>query len=134
MNGFSIDFEFPVSKEILFDYLVNKDKIPLYMQAEGFITPEVNGAVSLFDGWVAGKVILWMPSDLVEFTWVPEEWKSDEESLVCYSLKNSMSGCVLSITHQHFPNQKESDNHRQGWFDYVLNPLDELFQSRLQSS
>lgn len=86
----------------------------------------------MFDSWVTGHVLAYKPGKLLMVTWRVSEWpKTTPPSLVRYDLASHAKGTRLRITHDGLPSVSERDSHREGWKEYVIDPLKGYLAHRL---
>lgn len=96
----------------------------------GKVSLKEDGAIEMFDGWVKGKVLEFKPAKKLSYTWKPAEWdKKIPESIVEYILKEHQAGTEVILEHKDFPSQEEASKHKDGWVDYVFEPLNDYFTS-----
>ena len=125
---FEIRFEINASPEKVFKALTNSELIQQWCGSKGEVVP--NGEFSMFDGWVKGKTTKFEPNYALAYTWKPEDWDSSfSDSLVEYAFSPSINGTLIVLKHSQLPNQEEADSHRQGWYDYVLEPIKEYLET-----
>ena len=111
----------------VFRALTNPGMIKKWSGEDAVFELKKDGQVTLFDGWVTGNVLNFDPGKAVTHTWKPAEWKSKKKpSVVEYRLVPHEAGTRLSIVHTGFPGQDEADKHREGWVNFVLEPLNDF--------
>ena len=129
MTSFSIQMKFRVnaSPEEVFTLLADPEKIALWGGGKSVLEPKVGGQFEMFDGWVKGTVIDYVPGKALSYTWRPddfhEEWADSE---VHYKLRGVGEGTEISLEHVKLPNLKETKDHETGWEDYVFGPINEF--------
>jgi len=125
----SLSYIVYASPDKVFDALTKAAIIEEWCDGGGSIDLKKDGKVSLFGGWVTGKVVEYNKrSRALTFTWKPSEWdKKTLPSLVIYNLKEHPAGTEVLLEHSGFPNQEEADKHLDGWTDYVFEPLNDYF-------
>ena len=118
----STSFSFP-SKSI-FTAFTNAQQIKAWSGQRGRVQPIVGGKMELFDGWVTGIVLAYESGKYLSFTWKPSEWvKENQASIVTFYLKPTKSGSKLILKHSGFPNDGELQSHKDGWKEFVFDPL-----------
>lgn len=123
--SFSVSSIFAATCEEVFDALTNPKKL-IQWQGKGFISHEIGGEISLFDGWVKGMVLDFKPGESFAYTWRPEEWLKDwEDSEVRFTFSPLKKGTKVTVTHSKLPNATEAKEHKLGWSEYVFEPLKE---------
>lgn len=121
----------PAGPREVFRALTDATVIPQWCGQRGKVELRVGGRVEMFDGWVKGRVRIFKPDNSLTYTWLPGDWPDGAEaSLVTFSLKKSRSGTTVKLTHSNFPNPKELKNHKNGWTEYVFDPLKEYLLSQ----
>ena len=94
---------------------------------EGNVSKRVGGAFTMFDGWVAGKVLTYKPGKELAYTWKTTEWpKAWSPSKVQYTFTATKTGTTVTLTHSNLPNAKEAKDHRAGWTEHVFGPLEKF--------
>lgn len=79
-----------------------------------------------FNGWVSGTIEKLLPNTEIRLTWKPNIWnKKTAHSNVVLLLEPDIAGTKITITHSNLPNETESNNHKNGWVDMVLDPLND---------
>ncbi|MDX2196061.1 MAG: SRPBCC domain-containing protein [Cytophagales bacterium] len=110
--------------EEVFSALANEEQLSEYL-GECTLEPQKGGKVSLFDGWVKGKVLEFMFLETLSYTWKPAEW--DEKtpySVVKYVFKDLENYTEIILTHSNFISKKEAESHKKGWEEFVFAPLE----------
>ena len=108
----------------IFEVLTNSKKILEWSGQKGVVQQAIGGKFEMFDGWVKGTVLGFERGKLLVVTWKPEEWdKNSTSSIVTYRFTEMKDGTKISITHTGFPNSKEAQSHKEGWPQFVFEPL-----------
>ena len=131
MTDFScaISILLPCSINEAFSLLTNPDKIEEWGGGESICEPKAGGKFMLFDGWVEGEVLIYEPNKTLSYTWVIEDWESSyKPSIVRYDFTDDNGSARIELSHTNFPNQEEATNHKEGWYDHVLNPIMDYLQ------
>ena len=69
-------------------------------------------------------VLAYESDKYLSFTWKPSEWaKENQASIVTFCLKPTKKGSKLILTHSGFPNDRELRSHKDGWKEFVFDPL-----------
>src|SRR3990172_373942 len=130
-ESFQITVLLPAGPREVFRALTDAKVLSQWSGQRGKVEPRVGGRVEMFDGWVKGRVRIFKPDESLSYTWLPGDWPNGAEaSLVTYSLTKSRSGTKVRLTHSNFPNPKELKNHKNGWTEYVFDPLKEYLSSQ----
>lgn len=129
IHSIKIEVEIDCPTDLVFEMLTNPDVISIWSGDEAQFEPYAGGVVSLFGNWVNGKVLSIEQDKAVTFTWNSSDWDDYTESIVNYTLEENGEKTNLTIVHNGFPNLSERDSHEAGWYDYVLNPIQEYLMS-----
>jgi len=123
-KSFTISASFPFSSEAVFTALTNARQIAVWSSQSGKVQPTIGGKIELFDGWVKGTVLAYESGKRLSFTWKPSEWaKEKQASIVTCHFKPTKTGTKLTLKHSGFPNDRELQNHKEGWTEFVFDPL-----------
>lgn len=128
------DFSFEIKYVIyglpdaVFKALTNPGQIKTWSGGHAVLELKNGGTVLLFDGWVKGSIIAFEPGRMLRYTWKPSEWNEKAgTSEVELRIEPHQAGSLVTILHSGFPDKSESDKHKEGWLDYVLEPLNDFF-------
>jgi uncharacterized protein YndB with AHSA1/START domain len=127
---FSIKLKYVIyaSPEKVFEALTKSSVINKWSGGTGKVSDKIDGDVEMFDGWVKGKVILFKPGKKLSYTWKPSEWdKKTLPSLVTYTLSDHKAGTEILLEHTGFPTAEEAQKHKDGWINFVFEPLNDYF-------
>jgi uncharacterized protein YndB with AHSA1/START domain len=123
-KSFAISASFPFSSEAVFMALTNPRQITIWSGQSGKVQPTIGGKMELFDGWVKGIVLAYEFGKRLSFTWKPSEWaKEKQASIVTCHFKQTRTGTKLILKHSGFPNDSELQSHKEGWTEFVFDPL-----------
>jgi len=123
-KSFTISASFPFSSEAVFSGLTNARQIAAWSGQRGKVQPTIGGKIELFDGWVKGIVLAYETGSRLSFTWKPAEWaKESQASIVTCIFKSTKIGTKLTLKHSGFPNDSELLSHKDGWTEFVFDPL-----------
>jgi uncharacterized protein YndB with AHSA1/START domain len=123
-KSFTISAAFPFSSEAVFTALTNARQINAWSGQPGKVQPTIGGKIELFDGWVKGTVLAYEAGKRLSFTWKPAEWaKENKASIVTCFFKPTKSGTKLTLKHSGFPNDGEMQSHKEGWTEFVFDPV-----------
>jgi uncharacterized protein YndB with AHSA1/START domain len=123
-KSFTISTSFPFSSEAVFTALTNAHQISVWSGQSGKVQPTIGGKIELFDGWVKGIVLAYESAKRLSFTWKPSEWaKEKQASIVTCHFKSTRTGTKLILKHSGFPNDSELQSHKEGWTEFVFDPL-----------
>lgn len=130
MADLKLEREFPVTPEILFDWITNGTKLLQWWGPEGLHVPEHNLDFTRTGPWfsimendegkkykVSGQVTHVDPPVSVGFTWA---WHDDQdqrgpESHVTFSVIATDTGARLLVDHRELADAEVAENHNTGW-------------------
>lgn len=110
--------------ETIFGYLVEPDKMPLWMGSEAELDPRAGGIYRLKINEKAiarGEFVEVEPPRRVVFTW---GWEGDEHkvapgtSTVEITLESDGDGTIVRLIHTDLP-EESRDSHSHGWETYL---------------
>lgn len=126
--GFTLTWIVYATPVEVFKALTNPAIIAKWSNGEAVLEPKVGGTFEMFDGWVKGNVLAYEPGKKLSYSWKPVEWsKKADASIVTYIFDADKAGTKITLTHNGFPNIKESDSHKSGWVDNVFEPVNDYF-------
>ena len=131
MPRLTITTVLPGKPREVFDALTKPDAIRSWSGQSASVSKTVGGKFRMFDSWVSGHVLAYRPRKLLMYTWRVEDWPAKTPpSIVRYELSSSAKGTKVRIVHHGLPSTSERDSHKQGWKDYVLDPVKEYLSRR----
>ena len=114
----------------VFEALTKADVISKWSGGKAKIADKTEGDIEMFDGWIKGKLLDYKPGKKLSYTWKPTEWdKKTAASVVTYKLSEHPAGTEIELEHTGLPTEEEADKHKDGWVDYVFEPLNDYFTS-----
>lgn len=120
------------SPKEVFEALTKKNLIAEWCGQAGEVELKPGGHVEMFDGWVKGEVVDFKPGQKLSYTWKPSDWPTKADtSVVTYEFTKHAAGCEVVLNHSGFPSQEEKEKHLDGWTDFVFEPLNDWFVSKL---
>ena len=132
-KSFTLSVSLPSSAETVFAALTNARLISKWSGQRGKVPPTIGGTMELFDGWVKGIVLAYEAGKRLSFTWKPAEWtKENQSSIVTCHFKPTKNGSTLTVKHSGFPNDSELQSHKDGWTEFVFEPLKMYLISKQQ--
>jgi uncharacterized protein YndB with AHSA1/START domain len=73
-------------------------------------------------------VLAYKPAKKLSYSWKPAEWdKKALPSKVVYSFNKHSAGTEIILEHTDLPSAEEASKHKDGWIDYVFEPLNDYF-------
>ncbi|HKR04637.1 MAG TPA: SRPBCC domain-containing protein [Bacteroidia bacterium] len=129
---FSLKLKYIVyaSPDKVFEALTKSSIINKWSDSKGIVSEKTGGKFELFDGWVKGEVLIYKPGKKLSYTWKPAEWdKKTPPSIVIYSFNEHEAGTEIILEHKDFPSAEETAKHKDGWIDFVFEPLNDYFTS-----
>jgi uncharacterized protein YndB with AHSA1/START domain len=130
VKDFSIRMNYVVyaSPDKVFEALTDPGIIAAWGGGLAVVENKTGGKFELFDGWITGEVISYKPGKELSYTWRPSEWnKKTPPSVVSYKFKEHPAGTEILLSHTELPSEEEAGKHKEGWVDYVFEPLNEYF-------
>jgi len=130
MADLKLERDFPVTPEVLFEWISDGARLLQWWGPEGIHVPEHNLDFSRTGPWysvmknddgqtfkVSGHVTHVDPPNSVGFTWA---WHDDQdqrgaESHVTFSVMSNGSGSRLVVDHRELADAEAAANHEQGW-------------------
>lgn len=110
--------------DVVFDALSNEVVLSEYAGKCAF-ERKVGGIVMFFDEWVHGEVLKYLKNKELSYTWKPTDWpETANASVVTMTFLERGVATVIELTHENFPNDKEAENHKNGWEEYIFGPLE----------
>jgi uncharacterized protein YndB with AHSA1/START domain len=108
----------------VFDAITNSKKIVAWSGQKAKVQLSICGKFEMFDGWVKGVVLSFIPNTLLVFTWKPSDWSDDAlPSIVTFNFSEVKGITRITLTHTGFPNPHEAQSHKDGWVQFVFEPL-----------
>jgi uncharacterized protein YndB with AHSA1/START domain len=112
----------------VFEALTKSSIINKWSGSNGKVSDKTGGAIEMFDGWVKGEVLIYKPAKKLSYTWKPSEWdKKTPPSVVVFTFNEHKAGTEVIIEHNNFPSAEEMAKHKDGWIDFVFEPLNDYF-------
>ena len=131
----SLKFILYAKPEQVFKTLTEPALIEKWSNAKGELQPKKDGKFTWFDDWAVGTVITAVPNESITFTWKSGEWaKNIKDSMVSIQLSGHKAGTEILLNHANLPSAEELKKHKNGWIDYVLDPLNDYFSMQLTTN
>lgn len=126
--SFNLTYIVYAEPEKVFEALTNEAIIEKWSEAKACVEPKPGGRFEMFDGWVNGEVANYNPPFTFSHTWKPAEWKpKTKASVVVFNLEKHKAGTLVNLVHSGFPDQQQADSHKEGWINFVLDPINDFF-------
>ena len=111
--------------ELVWDCLSDEDRVGMWQGQEVTLGSKIGEHISLFGGWVNGKIKKLEKGKFISYTWTPNDWSSDSSPSVVEFNLEKLSGkqTKVQVLHHTFPNQVERDNHEKGWDEHFFDPI-----------
>ncbi len=123
--GFKLEYYLNAPPGKVMDLLTDSELITDWSGGEALVEKKIGGQVVLFDGWVEGKLLQLTDKELA-YTWKPSNWPEEvPPSEVYYTLTAQGKGTLITLEHSRFPNSKEMEDHKSGWFDQFFGLIEE---------
>ena len=112
----------------IFEALTKSSIIKKWSGSEGKVSDAIGGTIEMFDGWVKGEVLDYKPGKKLSYSWKPSEWdKKTTPSVVVITFNEHKAGTEVIVEHEDFPSAEEAARHKDGWIDFVFEPLNDYF-------
>ncbi len=132
--SFTIKHIIYAQPDAVFEALTKKMIIEKWIEGAVEFELKPDGVVEMFNGWVKGNVLDFEKGKTLSYTWKPNGWdKKANASVVEFEFKKNKAGTEVMIHHYDFPNQNEADSHKEGWVNYVLDPINDYFIMEMES-
>ncbi|MDE3058775.1 MAG: SRPBCC domain-containing protein [Bacteroidota bacterium] len=131
MKTYSISMSafFDATPEQVFRALTDSKQIEVWSGQSGKVELKKNGKVKMFNEWAKGSVLKFSDGKTLEYTWHTADWDDHiEASVVKFSFSSTAKGAKVSLRHVHLPSAKEAQSHKEGWKEFVFDPLKEFFR------
>lgn len=129
--SFKKSYTLLASASEVFGLLTDSTKIKAWGGGKASVASKVGGKFSMFDGWVLGKVLTYVPGKKLSYTWRASEWaKNVPDSIVNYTLTKgkAKSTTKVALVHSNIYDKKVRDSHASGWDDYFFGPMREYIK------
>ncbi|HVR62157.1 MAG TPA: SRPBCC domain-containing protein [Polyangia bacterium] len=94
------------------------------------IEPVVGGRHSTFAGYAHGAIVDLQPAQRIVETWRTTDFPDDSpDSRLEVTLEPTVGGTMVTLLHTDIP-EGQSDNYRDGWVKYYLEPLKSYFRRK----
>jgi hypothetical protein len=94
------------------------------------MSDEIGAEVSALDGYITGRNLELLPSELIVQSWrTPEFSDQHEDSIVTLRLEEVEDSTFLTPVHSHVPDEHMSYE-QGGWQEYYFEPMREYFANR----
>jgi uncharacterized protein YndB with AHSA1/START domain len=114
--------------------LTSENDIRTWSGGKAVFEAHPKGSVELFDGWTKGEVLKCEPGKSIEFTWKLDTWhKNTEPSIVKMNLLPHTAGTEILLEHTGFTSDEEATGHKEGWFTFVFDPLNDFMISQMEN-
>jgi activator of HSP90 ATPase len=118
--------KFNVSADAVYKAWLDSDSHTDMTGGEAECSDEIGDTYSTWDEYITGKNISLIPYSEIIQTWRTSEFAdTDPDSKLTLLLKNTESGCELTLIHENIP-EGQSD-YKKGWIEHYLNPMKEFF-------
>ena len=123
------NYEMNASPEEVFEALVNPEIIQLWSGDEAKMSAEVGANFQLWSGQMFGINMEVVKNKKLVQQWNYTEWT--EPSKVTFILKPKGKKTIVELLHEDIP-EKSLKSIEQGWNDYYLGSMQEMFEERNQ--
>ena len=120
-------YEMNASPEEVFDALVNPDTIQIWSGDEAKMSADVGANFQLWSGQMFGINLEVVKNKKLVQQWNYTEWT--EPSKVTLTIKPKGKKTIVELLHEYVP-EKSLKSIEQGWNDYYLGSMQEMFDER----
>jgi activator of HSP90 ATPase len=118
---------FKASPHDVYEALMDSDKHSQFTGDKAYISREVGGRFTAFDGYSEGVNIELVQDKKIVQTWRASDWLEGHYSQITFSLQKSEDGTQLTFTQTGVPEEQYEDI-SQGWWDYYWKPMKEMLE------
>ena len=120
----------PADAKRVFRALTDAKELSAWSGHKGKVEARIGGKFEMFNGWTKGKVLAYQEGKALAYTWHTTDWaKEATPSIVAYTLTPAARGTRVVLSHTGFPNEKERNEHLEGWKQHVFEPLKEYLRA-----
>ncbi|EDQ89667.1 uncharacterized protein MONBRDRAFT_32329 [Monosiga brevicollis MX1] len=121
-KSFSIRDTIPLPAQLIFETLMNEDRVSAYTQSQCKVDSRIGGSFTMFNGSVKGVIKDLVPYRRVHQAWRFESWPEGHYSDVVIDLSEAEGKTSLSIQHSEVP-ESDIERTQDGWRRLQLEPL-----------
>lgn len=132
-NSYNTTYVVYAAPELVFEALTDPGLIGVWGGGMSVVEPVDGGRFEWFDGSIIGNIISIEQGRQLSFTWKPEEWgKKHTPSKVQILLNPHPAGTSVELLHSDLPAGEDAEKHRNGWIDFVFDPMNDYFTSLME--
>jgi activator of HSP90 ATPase len=111
----------------VYEALMDSDKHAKFTGGETYISREIGGKFSAFDGYSEGVNIELVPDKKIVQSWRASDWPEGHYSEVIFIMEEDERHTRLTFTQNGVPENQYEDI-SQGWHDYYWEPMKEMLE------
>ncbi len=122
MNTIQQTVEFPATPARLFEIYMDSRKHTEATGAKATVSRKVGGKFTAFDGMLAGRNLIVIPSHLIVQAWRATHWKkADPDSILILKFSKTKAGGRIELVHVNVPDHDHLGV-KKGWPHYYWKP------------
>ena len=126
MDNIHLTEKFKVKSDIIYRAWLDSDSHTDMTGGEAECTSDEGDSFTAWDGYIFGKNISLTPHSEIIQSWRTSEFAdSDPDSKLTIQLKDTITGCELTLIHENIP--EGQSNYEKGWIDHYFGPMKEYF-------
>jgi len=118
---------FNASPHDVYEALMDSKKHAAFSGGKASMSRAVDGKISAYDGYIAGKNIELVPDRKIVQDWRAVDWPENYFSRVMFEFTPVSEGTRLEFTHSDVPEGTEEE-FTQGWIDNYWEPMKEYLK------
>lgn len=123
----------PATRERIFAAWMSSEQHSAFTADSAVIEPTVGGKHTTFGGYASGITTALDPFRRIVQTWRSTDFpKSSPDSVLEITLEETVGGTLVTLLHSGIPSG-QSDQYREAWGRYYLEPLKRYFTGRLSN-
>ncbi|MBL7889638.1 MAG: SRPBCC domain-containing protein [Bacteroidia bacterium] len=119
-------YEMNATAEEVFEALVNSEIIQIWSQDEAKMSDQVGGSFMLWGGQMFGTNLEVVKNKKLVQEWCYDQW--DAPSKVTFTIKTKGKKTIVELLHEDVP-ERSLKNITEGWNDYYLGAMQEMFET-----
>ncbi|MFT7612227.1 MAG: activator of HSP90 ATPase [Parvicellaceae bacterium] len=126
IKPFTLKTNFNVSAKQIYAAWLNSEEHSSMTGGEASASDTEGDSFTAWDRYIWGKNISLIPNEKMTFSWRTSNFNDEhEDSIVEIELKDTSSGCELSLSHSNIP--EDGANYETGWEEHYFVPMREYF-------
>ena len=125
-ESFTLTAHFPVDAATIYNAWLNSHEHTAMTGGDAHCSSNIGEAFSAWDGYISGENTFLTPGQEIIQTWRTTAFDpEDEDSVLTIRLKDTASGCELTLVHTNIPEGQRQ--YEQGWIDHYFEPMKAYF-------